>query len=284
MPRRRPSKWQAPLRLERRYGIRVPREPERAIAPSLRAGLTLDELITVFGTFLDALSEKTGVRPVTTVERALFGRLVSLLLGERQDVFSAVGVYVLTLSTAPNTVLYVGRSTNMASAIRGRLLDHFLPSGGREGVAAQLREALNRLGARREFESDWRAQHRCLRQAVLGSNRWHARGNEPQAPEYRPSLRAAADLVRDGAFELAVLPLRGDGCEYAVVLEWLALEASLRLYGQLPPLNTNHAALRVNGYRQDRARWQLPDWKDYLDHCAAVAVGTLRTEAAHRRL
>lgn len=136
----------------------------------------------------------------------------------------------------------------------------------------------------REFGFDWRAEERCLRRAVCGGNRWARSGTEMDKCERGPARAAAARLVADGAFDLAVLPLHGDACEYAPALEWISLEASLRWYGRLPPLNELHAMLNTNGRLAERVRWRLPEWRDRLDRSATAALRIVRPVETPQRL
>lgn len=274
MRRRGPKSAYLPLRLERRHRVRVPREPAKLLDASLRQGLTLDELLASCSVFLDELGHWTGVRPVAPVVRNLHGSLVDFLLGgQPQKVFATTGVYVLTASAGRETVLYVGRCTNTVSAIAGRLLEHFLPSGGRPTLGVRLREAFRQV--KTGDGGDLLAQHRSLRRAVFGANGWLRRFTSRARPARRPELMAAAELVGEGAFELTLIPLQEDGCEYAPAMEWRALEAARRRYRRLPPLNEVHAMLSSNGYRSDRVRWGDSAWRERLEHCAARALAQL---------
>jgi hypothetical protein len=274
MARRKPSRWQLPLRIERSHGGTVPREPARRTEAALHSGLTLDELLAACTLFLNELAWRTGVRPVAPYERDLHGKLVELMLGRSQRVFSTLGLYIFSEAVAPHRVLYVGKSTDYAAMVRGRILAHLLPSGGRAGVAARLREAMKQLP---QFDSDWQARQQCLRQAVFGANRW-SRCPRTKGPGRQPDPRylAAARLIADGAFDVTVIPLRGDGAEYAPALEWMALEAARVHYGGLPPLNGLHAMLSSNGHRGLKVRWSDPEWREHLRHCANQALSAVR--------
>lgn len=280
MAKRKPSKWQLPLRIERRYGHQVPREPAELMEPSLHAGITLDEVLAACGVFLNELGQRTGVRPVAPYERQLHGRLVNLMLGQPEPVFSTLGVYLLTTSVAPHRVLYVGKSTDASAMIRGRLLAHLLPSGGREAVAARLREAMTQM---KRAEMNWREKEQCLRRAVFGANTW-SRRMAHRKPQKRVQPLAAARLVAEGAFDVTVIALHGDGAEYAPALEWMALEAARRRHGGFPPLNSVHAMLGTNGYHGLKSRWNDMTWRSRVEDCAAAAMSALLLSAPGRLL
>lgn len=280
MAKRKPSKWQLPLRIERRYGRQVPREPAELTEAPLHAGITLDEVLTVCGVFLNELGQRTGVRPVAPYERKLHGKLVGLMLGQPEPVFSTLGLYLLTTSVVPHRVLYVGKSTDASGMVRGRLLAHLLPSGGREAVAARLREAMTQL---KRSEMNWHEQEQRLRRAVFGANTW-SRRIANRKPEERAQPLAAARLVAEGAFDVTVIALHGDGAEYAPVLEWMALEAARARHGSFPPLNAVHAMLGTNGYHGLKSRWNELKWRGRVEDCAAAAMSVLRPNCPSRFL
>ena len=154
--------------------------------------------------------------------------MAKLPFGDQRRDLLAVGMYVITDSSLDQRVLYVGSSVD--NNVRTRLIAHLFADGRMNSAQRAFRYALEQLG-KRDYSSEEEAD-RVLRRALWSRNRWLA-----QAGGLDGEKQQAAELIADGAFDIAMVAVPSTHAVLARCLERFATEFVRHATGTYPPLN-----------------------------------------------
>jgi hypothetical protein len=122
------------------------------------------------------------------------------------------------------------------NTVRTRLIAHLFADGRMYSAQRAFRFAFEQLG-QRDFASEEEAD-RVLRRALWSRNRWLA---QPGGLDGR--RQQAAELVADGAFDIAIVAVPSSHAILARCLERFATEHVRHATGSYPPLNDAPVAL-----------------------------------------
>jgi hypothetical protein len=163
-----------------------------------------------------------------------YPQMARLPFGEQRRDLLVAGMYVITDTSPDRRVLYVGSSVD--NSVRSRLVSHLFADGRMFSAQRAFRFALEQL-QRVEYGSEAQAD-RVLRRALWSRNRWLA-----QRGGLDGDRQLAADLVGDGAFDVAMVAVPAAYAVLARCLERFATQAVRHATGCLPPLNDIPVAL-----------------------------------------
>lgn len=163
-----------------------------------------------------------------------YPHMAKLPFGDQRRDLLAAGMYVITDSSPDQRVLYVGSSVD--NTVRTRLIAHLFADGRMYSAQRAFRFAFEQLG-QRDYTSEEEAD-RVLRRALWSRNRWLA---QPGGLDGR--RQQAAELVADGAFDIAIVAVPSSHAILARCLERFATELVRNATGSYPPLNDAPVAL-----------------------------------------
>lgn len=215
-------------------GRLVPLEPED-VDDTVESWLPLASLSRAIDRIAPWLDVRApGMSHRVQVSSGYYPHMARLPFGDqRRDLLSA-GMYVITDSSPDQRVLYVGSSVD--NTVRSRLIAHLFADGRMYSAQRAFRFAFEQLG-QREFGSEEDAD-RVLRRALWSRNRWLA-----QPGGLEGWRQQAAELVADGAFDIALVVVPPSHAILARCLERFATELVRHTTGQYPPLNDAPVAL-----------------------------------------
>jgi hypothetical protein len=212
----------------------VPLEPG-AVDDTVDAWLpvaNLAEAIDGLGPWLD--QRVAGLSQTLQLSAGYYPHMAKLPFGDQRRDLLAAGMYVISDSSPEQRVLYVGSSVD--NTVRSRLISHLFADGRMYSAQRAFRYAFEQL-ARRDYACEEDAD-RVLRRALWSRNRWLA-----QPGGLDGQRQQAAELIADGAFDIAIVAVPSSHAVLARCLERFATEFVRRETGSYPPLNDAPVAL-----------------------------------------
>lgn len=175
-----------------------------------------------------------GLPESLTLSMGYYPQVARLPFGEQRRDLLVPGMYVITDASPDKRVLYVGSSVD--NSVRSRLVSHLFADGRMYSAQRAFRFAFEQL-QQRDYGSEEEAD-RTLRRALWSRNRWLA-----QPGGLEGGRQQAAELVAEGAFDVAVVTVPPRYTVLARCLERFATEFVRRETGWFPPLNDAPVAL-----------------------------------------
>lgn len=221
-------------------GRLVPLEPEE-VGDTVDAWLRLAnvaEAIAELGPWFD--QRVAGLPQTLRLSTGFYPHMAKLPFGDQRRDLLTAGMYVITDSSPDQRVLYVGSSVD--NTVRTRLIAHLFADGRMYSAQRAFRFAFEQLG-QREYASEVDVD-RVLRRALWSRNRWLA---QPGGLDGR--RQQAAELVADGAFDIAIVAVPSSHAILARCLERFATELVRHATGSYPPLNDAPVALERDVWR-----------------------------------
>jgi hypothetical protein len=192
----------------------------------------LSKVIDRIAPWLDA--RVPGLPHRLQLSTGYYPHMAKLPFGDQRRDLLAAGMYVITDSSPDQRILYVGSSVD--NTVRTRLISHLFADGRMYSAQRALRFAFEQLG-QRDYACEEEAD-RVLRRALWSRNRWLA---QPGGLDGR--RQQAAELVADGAFDIAIVPVPSSHAILARCLERFATELVRQATGSYPPLNDAPVAM-----------------------------------------
>jgi hypothetical protein len=206
----------------------VPLEPAAADDTST-AWLPVSKLARAIDCVSRLLDQRLpGLPESLTLSMGYYPQVARLPFGEPRRDLLVPGMYVITDTSREQRVLYVGSSVD--NSVRSRLVSHLFADGRMFSAQRAFRFAFEQL-QQRDYGSEEEAD-RMLRRSLWSRNRWLA-----QSGGLEGAQQQAAELVADGAFDVAVVTVPQRYTVLARCLERFATEFARRETGWFPPLN-----------------------------------------------
>lgn len=215
----------------------VPLEPAVAdeTSPSWLPVSQLAEAIDCVSPLLD--QRLPGLPESLALSMGYYPQMARLPFGEQRRDLLVPGMYVITDTSPEQRVLYVGSSVD--NSVRSRLVCHLFADGRMHSAQRAFRYAFERMG-KLSFDCEEDAD-RVLRRSLWSRNRWLA---QPGGMDGEQQL--AAELIADGAFDVAIVAVPASHAVLARCLERYATEFVRSTTGSYPPLNDAPVALERN--------------------------------------
>ncbi len=218
----------------RLLGRLVPLEPG-AVDDTVDTWLPVAELAEAIAGLRPWFDRRVAGLPQTLqLSAGYYPHMAKLPFGDQRRDLLTAGMYVITDSSPEQRVLYVGSSVD--NTVRSRLIAHLLADGRMYSAQRAFRFAFEQLG-QRDYACEEDAD-RVLRRALWSRNRWLA---QPGGLDGR--RQQAAELVADGAFDIALVAVPASHAVLARCLERFATELVRHATGSYPPLNDAPVAL-----------------------------------------
>lgn len=215
-------------------GRLVPLEPE-AVDETVPSWLPVAQLADAIAQANQRLTQRFVGMPVALqLSAGYYPQMAKLPFGDQRRDLLAAGMYVITDYSIKKRILYVGSSVD--NTVRTRLISHLFADGRMNSAQQAFRYAFEQLG-RRDYASEEEAD-RVLRRALWSRNRWLA-----QQGGLDGKRQQAAELVADGAFDIAMVAVPPSHAALARGLERFATEFVRHATGSYPPLNDAPVAM-----------------------------------------
>ena len=212
----------------------VPLEPANADDTS-PSWLPVSQLASAIDRVSQLLVQRMPDMPESLVlSVGYYPQVARLPFGEQRRDLLVPGMYVITDTSPDQRVLYVGSSVD--NSVRSRLVSHLFADGRMFSAQRAFRFAFEQL-QQRQYGSEAEAD-RVLRRALWSRNRWLA-----QSGGLEGGRQQAAELIADGAIDVAVVAVPAGYTVLARCLERFATEFVRRETGWFPPLNDAPVAL-----------------------------------------
>jgi hypothetical protein len=218
----------------RLLGRLVPLEPEE-VDDTVDAWLPLSNLAHAIDRLRPWIGQRVvGLPQALQLSSGFYPHMAKLPFGGQHRDLLVPGMYVITDTSREHRMLYVGSS--VGNSVRSRLISHLYADGRMYSAQRAFRYAFERLG-KLGFECEEDAD-RVLRRALWSRNRWLAQPGGLDGDRER-----AAELVADGAFDIAIVAVPESHAILARCLERFATELVRSATGSYPPLNGAPVAL-----------------------------------------
>jgi hypothetical protein len=215
-------------------GRLVPLEPEE-VDDTVGEWLPLADLALAVDELWPWLNQRVADLPqALRLSTGFYPHMAKLPFGEQRRDLLVPGMYVITDTGPSQRVLYVGSSVD--NNVRSRLIAHLYADGRMYSAQRAFRYAFEQLG-QRDYACEAEAD-RVLRRALWSRNRWLA---QPGGLDGR--RQQAAELVADGAFDIAIVAVPSSHAILARCLERFATELVRQATGSYPPLNDAPVAM-----------------------------------------
>lgn len=212
----------------------VPLEPAAAKGTSL-SWLPVSKLATAIDSVSQLLDQRLpGLPEPLVLSMGYYPQVVRVPFGEHRRDLLVPGMYVITDTSREQRVLHVGSSVD--NSVRSRLVSHLFADGRLFGAQRAFRFAFEQL-QQRDYGSEAEAD-RLLRRALWSRNRWLAHSGTLEG-----ARQQAAELIGEGAFDIAVVMVPKGYTVLARCMERFATEFARRETGFFPPLNDAPVAL-----------------------------------------